>query len=288
MVSEGNREFWQHYRELVTFAFTVAAGAASLGGWDPSTARLVLRILAVASGVYLVFRLGRVHEISRIVDMKGRGMSRYLEAIVRVCDRQTPLYEEEVYLNLVIGTNDDEDEVIQEFSTKPTPQLVQRLVRPITPFHQKGRPQFADMSFRCEVEAGDDGDTRATILPIDMGKSPWRVWLIFEPAIAALTKWRLSYRPKGLWRPLRSEHRDTLVWNDRVGHDGNSPMTDFRVRFTFLDRNFRPRVVEQNNLGMSTPASRGPDGEWIIDWHDSNPRGHRYTWEIIRVDHSNN
>jgi hypothetical protein len=38
------------------------------------------------------------------------------------------------------------------------------------------------MDFHCAVE--DDGDAvRVTALPIDTGSGPWRIWLVFDPAI---------------------------------------------------------------------------------------------------------
>jgi hypothetical protein len=284
MADRPDRDLWAPFRDLVTFAFTVATGAASLGGWSPTTGRLALRGIAVLGGLYIVFRLGNLYRASRLTDQRDQRMTEIFDAITRVCDRQAPSHEEEVTLTVTIGRTDEEDTILQEFSTKPTPQLVQRLIRPITPLHQKGRPSLSDMNFTCEVDNGSGPPVRVTSLPIDTS-TPWRVWLIFEPAITSLRKWHIRYQQRGMWRPLRKDHRDTLVWNDRVPHDGRSPMTDFKVRFVFLDSRYRPNVVEQSGLGTTSALTRGTQGEWVIEWHDPAPRGHRYKWEIVRVEH---
>jgi hypothetical protein len=280
--SPRGEEFWTRYRDVVVFLFTVATGASSLGGWTSATTQLVLRTLSFACGAYFIYRMFAHFLTDRAVERSSRAVKCYTEAVERVCDRQVPLYEEKVFVDVVIGRDDAEDKVLEEISTRPTPQLVQRLIRPIAPLHRKGPTRLGDIDLKCEIDDGDDGAIQVTALPVESSRGFLRVWLVFDPALTKPATWRLQYRPAGLWRPLREKNRDVLIWHDRVPYDGRSPMIDFRVRFRFLDPDFRPGVVERNNLGAIVSTDRGSDGEWCVVWHDPNPCGHRYHWDLTR------
>ncbi len=276
-------EFWERYREVVVFLFTVGPAVSSLAGWTQGTAEKLLRLLAVISGVYLIYRLVILYRISRADGLELWRPRPYMQAIERLCDRQVALFDEEVRTEIVVGRNDAEDVVSQETSTTPTPLMTQRLIRPIAPFHLRRPARLSKIKFSCQVNEGDDGPVSVTTLPILNTAGYLRVLLLFEPALTKKTRWTLRYQPHGLWRELRKNNRDILIWNDRFPFNGRSSMTDFRVRFVFKDPKFKPNVEEQNGQGEILSRNQMVTGEWVIEWNDPHPQGYRYEWQITRV-----
>jgi hypothetical protein len=283
VAGERPRNYWSHIFEVVAFLFTLGASVASLGHLTEGNGQLVLRGIAVVSVTYgvLLFSTGYLLANEHI-----RLRGEVAVDIVDIVSRQSSRNEEHVSVEIIVGRRDSEDMVKEMVEVRPDPQVVHRLVRPIMPNHWRMPRRLAEIDFRCTVDDGVEG-------PVVVAKRLVRaadyllIWLIFRPTMTVPTTWRFQYRPKGLWRELRKSDHDLLVWHDTLSTDRRSPMVDFRIRFLFLDPEYKPRVAEHRDLGKTTPATRLATGEWEVTWQDSNPEGRRYEWTITRAPQGN-
>jgi hypothetical protein len=201
--------------------------------------------------------------------------------LARVSGLQVPSFDERVELTIFVGEDDDGDLVEERIWTNPTPELVCRTMRPIVP--DDGRVHGRDdIDFKCAVVSGDE--TKVSVLQLRAEPRRLQLWLGFDPVIDDEAEWWVRYQPRGLWRPLRETGSDYLMWDDETPNNvfGYSPLRDFRIIFVF-PADWAPRVVEIRRRGRVTPAHRRDDGRWMIEWHDPNPGGHRYRWDLHRI-----
>lgn len=198
---------------------------------------------------------------------------RYRGAITRFVDRQSLLYEEELELTIIIGADDSGDRVVERHITKPTPYLFYRSMRPILPRNGGPPPSFEDLDLRVVPE--NDESVTLTVLPLVPESA--RILIIMEPPVHRTLIWQLSYRPIGLWRPLRRGGIDELTWDARtpLGH-GESTYSRFLVRFCFPEGTQKIRVWERGHRGT---AEQGSTPREII-WRDESPQGVRYEWDL--------
>lgn len=276
-MSGGDRGVWRRFADVVAFLFMVGTSASSLGGWTAGTTQLVLRVVAVISAFYLLYLLVAWSVISRNERVTAAELSQDIEDVVT---RHAASNEESVFVEVIIGRADHEDQVKEEIRVRPNPQVVHRLIRPIVPDHRRMPRRLTDIDFTCTVEPSDDGAVLVKPRPLRT-KDYLQIWLIFVPSLTKPTTWRFEYRPKGLWRVLRETNQDRLVWHDTM--PPRSPMVDFRIRFVFADPGFKPGVRERSNIGTAVPPVQRSTGEWILEWHDPSPQGSRYEWTITRV-----
>ena len=279
-MSGSERGAWVRLRDGVVFLCTVGTSVSSLGNLTDGTTQVVLRIIAGLSSCYAMYLLIDWYRIVRRSDRVSA--ADYARDIEDVVTRQAAPNEEKVLVEIIVGRDDNEDFVKEEVQVEPNPQVVHRLIRPIMPDHWKMPRRLTDIDFECMVDDSDDG-------PVLVRRRPMRtrdylqIWLIFVPTLTKATTWRFQYRPKGLWRRLRTTGEDRLVWHDTMPSHGRSPLVDFRIRFVFTDNHFKPRVSERNNFGVVTPLGQRGAGEWVIEWHDPSPHGRRYEWTIART-----
>ncbi len=274
------RGSWTRFQDAVVFLFTVGTGASALGGWTAGTAQVVLRVVAGIAAVYLIYLLGTYYRLSRENDLvSAEELIRDIEDVVT---RQSAPNEESVQVKIIVGCSDEGDRVQEEVRVRPNPQVVNRIIRPVMPYHWRRPDHLRDIEFTCAVDESDDGPVLVRPRPM-RNREYLQIWLIFTPTLTKPTVWRFQYRPRGLWRELRETGHDRLVWHDTMPSDGRSPMVDFRITFVFTDSAFKPRVSERNGYGTTSSPTRSSTGEWVVDWHDPNPQGRRYEWVIART-----
>jgi hypothetical protein len=284
----------------------VGAGIAQLADFSTGYARLVLVTISLASLLYFVVRLWQFYWIQRVkilgdqlafareecmqrlaseaekLTMSQNGHLRYLDAIERISDREKPLYTETLEVTVWIGTDDDNDRIVERRVTTPDPLVTNRTIRPIVTTSSGQIARMEDIGFTVKC---DDGSV--TTLPLREQIGKMRVWLVFEPALTTTTSWTAEYRPRSLWGPLRDGGFDQLTWEDRLqAANGNpSAFTDFVVVFLFPVSSRAPTVRERGTFGAVTEAKRiEQDGRtlWSITWRDSKPAGRRYVWDLIQ------
>lgn len=207
------------------------------------------------------------------------GHRRYLDAIERSSDRERPLFEETLEVTVWVGTDDATDRVVERRVTTPRTVVTQRTMRPIVPTGQDRIVRLVDIDFRVECDKG-----RITVLPLREQQPGTRVWLVFEPALNACTKWGVEYRPVGLWHPLRERGWDTLVWNDRLPTTDDSPsaFTSFKMIFKFPPSEQPPSVKERWGFGVIDEPVADARGWWELVWRDERPAGRRYVWDVTQ------
>jgi len=240
-------------------------------------------VIAAVSGSYLLWLLLRYFRLTR---SGTRASLRQLEGDIEdTVSRQAEANEEKVHVQLTIGLDDSGDKIDETVEVRPNPQLVDRMIRPITTFDSKPPMRLPDFGFRAWVDDSANGPAQVRSRPLRI-KGGLYVWLIFTPTLTKPVTWHCSYTKRALWADLRKRGHDRLVWNDDMPANGRSPMTDFRVTFVFNDPGFRPNVRERHGFGAGSAPRRENGGSWVIEWQDPNPQGRRYEWEITRIEHS--
>ncbi|MBE3201253.1 hypothetical protein IHE48_09670 [Frankia sp. CH37] len=259
--------------------FTVGGGVSSLAGLTAGTAQIVLRAITALLTLYLVYTFSNYYRISRVKD--STSTEDVICDIEDVVTRQAAPHDEVVHVRITIGRTKDDDRVEEEVHVTPNSQVVNRLIRPIMPYHWRRPDRLRDIEFDCSVDESDDGQVLVRARPM-LHQEYLQIWLIFTPTLTKPTVWRFWYRPRGLWNELREKDRDRLVWNDIMPSNGRSPLTDFTITFVFADPGFKPGVTERNGYGTVKGPDRSETGEWVVEWRDPSPQGRRYEWTITR------
>ncbi|MBL7487962.1 hypothetical protein I6A60_21380 [Frankia sp. AgB1.9] len=283
MRNDARQVDWARVREVIVFIFTIGTSVAALSGLTGGAAQVVLRVIAAVSAGYLLSVLLRYFRLTRdgIHASVSSQLRQREEDIEDTFSRQAEANEEKVHVQATIGLDDTSDKVEETVEVHPNRQLVARMIRPITTSDRRLPKTLSDFAFRAWVDDSANGPAwiRSTVLRI---KGRLYVWLIFTPTLTKPVTWHCSYAPRGLWADLRKSGHDKLIWNDIMPANGRSPMTDFRVSFVFKDPRFAPNVREKNGFGACSPSRRVNGGSWVIEWHDPNPQGRRYEWEVSR------
>lgn len=294
-------------KEVLNFSLALVglvSGIASLGSWSRGNAQVALRAVAGACLLFLVLRLSYYYLVVRLKEVQNNNaelvgqleaakrdaaerlkanesetaelLNKYRQAIIRVSDRQRPLYSEHLDLTVTIGENDDQDRVQERVTCMPSPQLVHKTIRPIVPTDRHQIARLEDLDFKCYAE-----EVAITVLPLIEAENLIRLWLVFEGSITEEVTWTAEYTPRGLWASLRRDGFDHLAWDDRLRTvDGGSSMTDFTLKLVFPPSDRPPQVRERNGLGSTASAAKLDTGQWIIEWRDPKPGGRRYEWDI--------
>ncbi|UQU61341.1 hypothetical protein COUCH_19965 [Couchioplanes caeruleus] len=282
---------------IVPVAVAVVLSAAVLGltllrGGD-GLAPSLLAAVAMACLIFLVVRYWTTYYLRRVRDLQAQlataqdelGLAHtehrtYLEALERTSERERSVFTEELEIELWIGHDDEGDRVVERRVTRPEQLVSNRTMRPIVPNDEERLVRLADLGFETRREP--DGGM-ITVLPLQEKVNWLKVWLVFDPVLTTPTEWTATYRPRGLWRPLRQHGRDQLIWDDRPG--GASGTT---TRLTTMTVSFRfpggttPTVAERHLFGETTAPARMPDGSWEVVWRDRSPAGRRYVWDLTQ------
>lgn len=202
----------------------------------------------------------------------------YETAILKITDRQTPLFSERVEITVTIGDSAAEDAVVERRWTTPKPYLIYRVTRPILP-----PPPVTltgdDLSVACEVVGQDVGVAVQDILD---RKRRHQLLVTFQPGLQEETEWVLRYRVPGLWNPLRETGEDRAIWRPGVSDRDDSTttsITELTVRFVFPHDTTSMDVTERRGLGI-TEDEHLADGRRVLVWRDLQPGGARYEWML--------
>jgi hypothetical protein len=270
----------------ILFAVVVALAGIGFADW-PWSVEIALRLLfGVGTLIFLTMVSNLVAgAVIRRLQAEKAGLAGEASAsralLERVATRQTPLFDDRIELTVVVGDDDDADIVDQRIWTNPTPQVAHRVMRPIVP--DDGRVHgLGELDLECSVV--DGAETTVSAFPLLAELKRLLVLIDFDPIVDEEIEWRVRYRPRGLWRPLRETGRDCLWWDDQKPRNayGHSPLRDFKIIFVFPG-SWTPRVVEPWQYGKTEPRRRRADGRWEIEWHDSSPEGRRYKWDLHRI-----
>jgi hypothetical protein len=273
------------YSAPFLFAAVVILAGIGFADW-PWSVEIALRLLFGAGALAFLILISNAMAsvvIGRLRAEKA-GLTRHLDAsrrlLERVATRQMPSFDERIELTVVVGDDDAGDLVDQRIWTNPTPQLAHRVMRPIVPDDRVY--DLDELDFECAVI--DGAETTVTAYPL--WAEPRRLLLLldFEPIAHDEIEWRVRYHPRGLWRPLRATGRDYLAWDDQSPKNayGCSPLRDFKITFVFPGT-WKPQVIETRQYGKTEARKQRDDGRWVIEWHDKDPGGHRYQWELYRI-----
>ncbi len=202
----------------------------------------------------------------------------YETAILKITDRQTPLFSERVEITVTLGDISAEDAVVERRWTTPKPYLIYRVTRPILP-----PPPVTltgdDLSVACEVVGQDVGVAVQDILD---RKRRHRFLVTFQPGLEEETEWVLRYRVPGMWDPLRDTGEDTIIWRPGVSDRDDSTttsITELTVRFVLPRDTTTMDVTERRGLGI-TEDEHLADGRRVLVWRDLQPGGARYEWML--------
>ncbi|HEX8630241.1 MAG TPA: hypothetical protein VF755_18950 [Catenuloplanes sp.] len=284
------------FRSFINFAALViglGSGVAELAGFSTGVARAALAGIGVACGLFLGVRFWLLCHLTKNEELKRElaeanrqltdqraGHQLYVDAIEHILDRETPLYQEKLEVTITIGVDDTTDTIVERRQTTPHRRVMHRGIRPIVPVDGQRVVRMDDIGFTATIP---DGPGRITRFALVERTQYLRVWLVFESGLTAPVRWKVEYRPRGLWAPLRQRGWDHLAWNDRLptGNGGASALTDLRFRFVFPNSARPPRLVELHDLGRRSAARRieGTD-QWLIEWRDAQPAGRRYEWDL--------
>jgi hypothetical protein len=289
VVPDGSRLTWSKaVRELRSAlflgSFLIGIGSGVAGLMTAGSAgNVALRIVA---GVCLTYVVARLLNVLLVVDRRRLNdriedlcaeRYRILGALERLIDRQGLQYGEAIEIDVTIGCTDADDLVVQRHVTTPNPYLYYRSVRPIVPVDLPVPTTYEDLDLRVDIEDGQG--ERALVFPF-LTNNRVRVLVVFEPSVDREITWTLTYRPRGLWRPLRRHGVDQLVWDARSpsGRNDDATLTAFAVRFHFPSRR-RGTVIERTRRGTVTRRQvNGVPGTAV--WTDANPAGRRYVWDL--------
>jgi DNA-binding CsgD family transcriptional regulator len=213
--------------------------------------------------------------ITRLRELEEQLRS-YETAILKITDRQTPLFSERVEITVTIGDTAAEDAVVERRWTTPKPYLIYRVTRPILP-----PPPITltgdDLSVACEVVGQDVGVAVQDILD---RKRRHKLLVTFQPGLEKETEWVLRYRVPGMMNPLRETGEDTIGWRPGVSERDESTSTSITaltVRFVLPRDTTTMDVVERRGLGV-TEEEHLADGRRVLVWRDLQPGGARYEW----------
>ncbi len=271
----------------------LASGVAQLAEFPAGVGRIILRAVLISCVLYFAARLWLVYfrahakrlraeleRVTQLLDMHQAGHQRYLDAIERISDRETPLFRETLEVTVTVGTDDDSDLIVEKRQTTPNPRVTHLTMRPIIPSDDERVVRLEEINFRAELR---DGAGSITPLPLRERIGLLRVWLVFDPALTCETRWEVEYHPKGLWRPLRERGWDRLGWDDRLPTANGAPsaLTSFVVRFVFPRSDQPPSVKERRGFGEQEDPTRDErSDEWVIVWRDEKPAGRHYEWDL--------
>jgi hypothetical protein len=272
----------------LAFAIGLLSAIAQLVGISNRVGRILVILVFVSCFFFLVVRFTVTYYVKSISDLRQRlivlqlAHKNFVEAINRVIDQEGPIYGEILILTVTIGENNDADTIEEERVTTPRPRVTQRAIQPIVPANAGSIIGIDELELTATVD-GRAG--RITVLPITTHQKP-RVWLVFPSGLTDTFTWRIKYRPRGLWAPLRENGSDTLAWNDRLvaGNGGNSLLQKLVVRFVFTTATQEPQVSELHDIGEVTGV-QGLTGNrgWVVEWQDTNPAGKRYEWNLAQT-----
>jgi hypothetical protein len=286
---------------LVNFtALTVGitAGVAQLADFSDGVGQILLTVVGIACLLFLVVRFTLLYYVRRAAqlqldaDKASRrattlevGHQRYVDAIARIIDQEGMIYTERLVLTVTIGTDDAGDRIEESRHTTPNPRVTQRAIFPIVSDSSDRLVSLEEIDFKAAL-TGIAGTI--TSLPLTRNHRP-RVWLVFDPGRTEPFHWVVTYRPAGLWTPLRHEGFDRLVWTDRLPADsgGSSVLSDLVVKFVFPDTDGNaPHVTELRSFGEFQQPRRLDGGAgWLVEWHDATPAGRRYEWRLAQTPH---
>jgi hypothetical protein len=281
----------------LTFAFSsavlaVVASIAQLGVFPTRIARASLIAVGLTGLLYLVIKVWQLYFVEKVRELRAQlageaetltnvrsAHQRCLEAIERISDREKPLFSETLEVTVCIGSDDDSDLIIEERVTSPEPLVTNRTVRPIVPTYREQIASLETISFTVHRADGE-----ITFIPLREQINRLKVWLVFDPAMSSKTEWRMEYRPKGLWRPLRERGFDQLGWDDRLQTTDGTPsaFTSFTAVFKFPAGDQPPSVKERRGQGTLTEPVQKPDRTWEVIWRDEHPAGRRYDWDLTQ------
>jgi hypothetical protein len=211
---------------------------------------------------------------NRASDQEQRD-DQYESVMRRLIDRQFSLFEERVDMTLTIGERPGEDMVVERHSTTPTPYLIYRVIRPITPTGIAYSDLASLLSITCDVV---DSDINAPVeLLADRRGRPMAI-VFFQPGLQEKTEWVVRYRTPGMWDPLRETGMDHLLWSTGT-LDGrmNASIHDLTVRFEFPGDADGITVTEE--LGVGQIDLPEPGGTSVI-FRDLSQTGARYNWTL--------
>jgi hypothetical protein len=289
-------------RKIIDFtvlAIGVVAGTAQLAGVSGGVGRLLLTGVAAVCLLFAAVRFWASFLVARNVQLKAgieessRQLTaqqawheKYVGAIGRIIDRESPLFHERLTITVTIGADDEADKILEHRVTDPEPRVTQRAIHPIVSTYEDRISRFEDLDFRARVlrVAGN-----ITPLPLVQKVHVLRVWLVFDPSLTnsgGPVEWEVEYATRALWAPFRRDGWDRLIWHDRLPTEngGRSSLTHLTVKFVFPKSAQVPRVDEQRGFGVVTPAHEiEGTGQWLVKWDDPKPAGRTYSWELVRA-----
>jgi len=273
---------------LISFLIAIASGTAGillLG----NTGGLIMMAIAATGLMYAAGRSYRtlmvrrrhetneqVRQLKAELQASRNRHQKYVGAVTRLIDRQSLLYDEELEVTVLVGEDDEGDEVIERHVTTPTPFLPYRSMRPLSPRDVGRWLSYEDLDLQVKVENGETANL--TVLPLFESGNTVRILVLFEPPVANTFAWTLRYRPTGLWAPLRRDGIDWLAWDARtpLGNSNESTYTRLSMHFIFPTRSAVPTVRERGGRGLVTQDS----GSHEIHWREKRPSGTRYVWDL--------
>ncbi|GIM93380.1 hypothetical protein [Paractinoplanes toevensis] len=279
----------------LTFSATVlgiVANITQLGVFPTRVARALLIAVVLTGLLYLVIKAWQFYFVEKVRELRAQlddeaeklthvrsAHQRCLEAIERISDREKPLFSETLEVTVCVGKDDDTDLIIEKRVTTPEPLVTNRTMRPIVPTYREQIASLDALGFTVQRDGG-----QITFIPLREQINKIKVWLVFDPPMSAKTEWRVEYRPKGLWRPLRERGFDELGWDDRLQTTNGTPsaFTSFTAVFKFPEGDQPPSVKERHGHGQLTKPEQKPDRTWEVTWRDEHPSGRRYDWDITQ------
>lgn len=216
--------------------------------------------------------------VTRLREMEEQLRS-YETAILKITDRQTPLFSERVEITVTIGDTAAEDAVVERRWTTPKPYLIYRITRPMVPPPPAVPLSTDDLGVSCEVVGQDVGVAVQAILD---RKRRHQLLVTFQPGLQDETEWVLRYRVPGMWDPLRELGEDRTIWRPGVSDRDDSTttsITELTVRFVFPHDTTSMDVTERRGLGI-TEDEHLADGRRLLVWRDLQPGGTRYEWVL--------
>ncbi len=282
---------------ILTLAFSgtvlsTVASIAQLGVFPTRVARALLIAVGLTALLYFVIKVWQLYFVEKVRELRAQlaaeaetlthvrsAHQRCLEAIERISDREKPLFSETLEVTVCIGSDDDTDLIVEKRVTTPEPLVTNRTVRPIVPTYREQIASLHTIGFTVHRADGE-----ITFIPLREQINKLKVWLVFDPAISTRTEWRMEYRPKGLWRPLRERGFDELGWDDRLQTTNGTPsaFTSFTAVFKFPASDQPPGVTERHGHGKLTRPAQNSDRTWTVTWCDEHPAGRRYDWDLTQ------
>ncbi|MFG1608436.1 hypothetical protein [Actinoplanes sp. NPDC049265] len=301
MTRRPHRKILRAFVNFTALTVGISAGIAQLANLSDGLGQWLLTAVGIGCLLFLVVRFSLHYYVRRAGQLEDEaeranrravtvelGHRRYADAVDRIIDQEGLIYTESLHLIITIGVDDAGDAVEEQRQTTPLPRVTQRAIRPIVPDGSGALIRLEDISFRATLHPSITGNI--TSLPLPSHRGP-RVWLVFDPGRRNPFDWKVTYQPAGLWRPLRQDGFDHLVWTDRLPADngGRSGLSDLRVefRFPYVDGP-PPHVEELRSVGEFQPARRterddGSAEHWVVEWRDPRPAGRRYEWRLAQA-----